>query len=280
MEKRKLFSSSPVNASKGKPRRKLFSAPTVTQVCRDCGERIITADETTTQYCPRCGGKRFDIPAKVKESEPTNISSSKIRRSLFSSSKKSSEVDNVRYFSDPIEGTVEWNLREFAGKEITQGQADKFFSEIDLEREGLATRCENGNLKVFSLADEVERLFSSLKITIIKELELDPPVGPIPEVIEGLKEEHPEIGPKTLVIMKKAHCLPKENLFSETEAWIADSGIRQDLKDEFEGKDFKKEDVERVLEERYPDAPEGTYEVLKELGVFEEGPDEILHIKN
>lgn len=278
MERRKLFSSSPVNASKSKPRRKLFSAPTVTQICRDCGERIITADETTTEYCPKCGGKRFDIPAKIQEQEPVDVPSSKIRRSLFSSPGKSSE-DNVRYFSDPERGTVEWNLREFAGKEITQGQADKLFSEIDLEREGLATRCENGNLKVFSMADEVERLFSSLKITIIKELELDPPVGPVPEVIEGLKESHPEIGPKTIVIMKKAHCLPKENLFSETKGWIVDSGLVSDLRDEFEGKDFKREDIEQVLEERYPDAPEGTYEVLKELGIIEEGPDEILHIK-
>lgn len=273
IERKKLFSS-----SGSKVRRKLFSVPTVILVCRDCGTEIKSGDGTTTEYCPTCGGKRFDIPSKVQEIQDEENKAQKPRRSLFSSSKDDSQE---RYFSEtPQEGTIEAYLKEFSGKEITQGQTEKLFSGIDLEREGLATRQENGNLKIFSMSDEIQRMYSSLKITIIKELELDPPCGTIPEAIEDLKENHPEIGPREIVILKKAHGLPKENLFSETEEWIADSGIREDLKNELEGKDFTEDELKNIIEEKYEDAPEGTIEVLKEVGLFEEGPDGILHIKN
>lgn len=279
MERRKLFSTSSSSSAPQYRRRKLFSAPTVLAICEDCGEEIKTGDATTTETCPRCGGRRFNIPTRVQDTQSEGEGAPKrIRRSLFSSNPNPGDT---RYFSELPDNdtTVEGYLRMYSGKELSPGQVEKLFSGMDLEREGLASRTENGNLKLFSMADEIQRLYSSLKITVIKELELEPQELPIPEVIERIKEEHSEVPTKGIVILKKAHGLPKENLFSEKEDWIRDSGLKGDLEIEFNGKDFTEDDLKAVLEDRYEDAPEGIIECLKESGFVEETPDGILHIK-
>ena len=279
MERRRLFSTSSSSVIRG-TRRKLFSLPTVIAICQDCGEEIKTGDATTTEICPRCGGTSFNIPLKVSytdEGESTSVK--RIRRKrLFSNVPYPGDE---RYFSELPAGdtSIEGYLRMYSGKELSKGQADKLFSGMELEKEGLAKLMENGNYKLFSMADEIQRLYSSLKITVIKELELTPQELPIPEVIEKIKEEHPEIPAKGIVLIKKAHGLPKENLFSEKEDWIRDSGLKGDLEIEFNGKDFTEDDLKAILEDRYEDAPEGIIECLKESGFVEETPDGILHIK-
>lgn len=279
MERRRLFSTSSSSAVKG-TRRKLFSSPTVVAICQDCGEEIKTGDATTTETCPRCGSRRFNIPTKVQDLSQSDkdLKPKRIRKRLFSGS---SNPGDDRYFSElkADDTTVEGYLKMYSGKELSPGQVEKIFSGMDLEREGLATVLENGNYKLFSMADEIQRLYSTLKITVIKELELTPQELPIPEIIEKIKESHPEIPTKGIVLIKKAHSLPKENLFSEKEEWIRDSGLKGDLEIEFNGKDFTEDELKAMLEDRYEDAPEGIIECLKESGIVEETPDGILHIK-
>ena len=275
-KRRKLFSE----ISPAKPlRRKLFSTPLVVAVCHDCGCEIKTGDETTTNICPECGGKRFDIPSKVSDKNFSQTKSISTRRKLFGSNAERFTADD-RMFSTGMGSEFENLLGQWQGKEMDKDYSMRIFSGVDLVNEGLATNSEEGKIKVFSMAEEVEKMFSSLKITVIKELSLDP-VSAFPgpsEVISQLAVDK-SLPAKTVVLMKKAHSLPKDSIFSETSDWVKDSGLVEDLEEEFGGKDFTPNEIKNILEERFEDAPENTIEYLKESGVLEETPEGNLHIK-
>lgn len=275
IKRRKLFSS-PVPPR----RRKLFSEPTVTAVCHDCGCEITTGDETTTNFCPECGGKRFDIPSSVSAKSFSQTGSQNTRRKLFSTPEPvvSPEPASLKMFSDFQDTEFESLLENWQGKEMDSEYALKLFSGIDLVEEGLATQ-EGEKIKVFSMAKEMEKMFSALKITVIKELCLDPIPGPDPCcAIDNLASES-SLPAKTVVIMKKAHGLPKEAIIPNLEGWANDSGIKSDLKEEFGDKDFTEDKLRGILKERYEDAPGGILDYLKESGLIINTPEGNLHIK-
>lgn len=265
MKRRKLFSSTPAT----KVRRRLFSEPTITAKCHDCGTEIVTADGTTSEFCPKCGGKRFDVPSKVSDKEFSSTIPS--RRKLFTNSVAAESFSSEEKKFSESEGSEFTNLlKSWQGKEMSSEYCERIFSGHDLVSEGLAETIEEGKIKVFSMAEETEKLFSALKITVIKELLLDPIPCPNPSpVIESLAVEK-SVPAKTIVLMKKAHALPKENLFSETGGWIKDSGLKEDLEQEFGDKEFTLGELKTILGERYEDAPENTIEYLKESGIIEE----------
>lgn len=272
IRRRKLFSTPT-------PRRKLFSEPTVVAVCHDCGCEITTGDETTTKYCPECGGKRFDIPAAVTK-HFSQTGTTNTRRKLFSGTPSVVKTEPAaRLFSDFGETEFESLLGEWEGKEMDSEYALKVFSGVDLVSEGLATESEGEKIKVFSMAKEMEKMFSTLKITVIRELCLDPIPGPDPCcAIDNLASEQ-SIPAKTIVLMKKAHSLPKEAIVTSLEGWAKDSGLREDLKEEFGDKDFTEDKLRGILKERYEDAPGGILDYLKESGIVISTPEGNLHIK-
>lgn len=274
-KRRKLFSE----VSPARPtRRKLFSTPTITAKCHDCGWEIITAAEDGN-VCPKCGGKRFDIiPTSVSDKNFSQTESPRTRRKLFGINAEESTADE-RMFSEGMGSEYENLLGQWQGKEMDQDYATRIFSGVDLIKEGHATETEEGRIRVFSMAEEMEKMFSSLKVTVIKELCLDPLPEPNPaSVIDSLGASQ-GLPTKTIILLKKAHGLPKEVIANETEGWIKDSGIKQDLEHEFEGKDFGESKLKNILEERYDDAPEGLIEILKSSGVLETTPEGNLRLK-
>lgn len=234
-----------------KTRRKLFSTPSQTETKRERKKLFSTA--TTLN--------------------------SKERIKLFGDKAVNIEASEERMFSEIPEGEFGMLLKEWEGKELDSQYATKIFSGVDLVSEGLAENTEDGKIRVFSMANEVEKLFSSLKVTVIKELCLDPIPEPNPaSMIDSLGSSH-ALPTKTIVLLKKAHGLPKEVIESETEGWIKDSGIKQDLEHEFEDKNFEEKKLKDILEERYEDAPEGLIEILKTSGVLETTPEGNLRLK-
>ena len=250
MNRRKIFSD--------KPRRKIFSSsePVIrTLVCRDCGEEIKTGSSSTNIICPKCGGTRFDEK----------------RVSIFDREEKT--------FSTPS-NKLERLLKTYSGMEMNTGEADRLFSEVALDSDGLvekgfAEKTDNGIL-VDPSAYMTEKLFSKLIISITKIMDL-PEIESKESAINDLRGS---LSPKGIMIIKKAHGIaepmhpccpgsPLEGLFSETSEWAKDSGIENDLEAEFGGEELTMDELFGILNERYDDAPTDIVDYLKNAGIIE-----------
>jgi len=278
MERRKLFSE-PTSA----PRRKLFCGPEVIAaaepkrkferevVCMDCGYRMLTAEETSELFCPKCGGRRFNVESSMVVSNEEKEFS---RRKLFSSSEEDAELIRFqREFSETLD-PLELKLKEFSGKEIDYTEFEREFSDLlsdDELREYGYGDINDGKVKIFSNAFDEARLFSTIRMTITKTLEIDP------ETFNRAASDEGKCGiirdlacedrlcPKAIVMIKKAHNLP---LDADNNSWIHDSGICNDLGIEFGGSKQELPDFKRTIDERYPDAPDNIIDLLKKLGTI------------
>lgn len=199
--RRSLFSNN--NSSS---RRKLFCGCDNEFVCQDCGEEFTDKSNSPAGLrCPNCGGNRV-----VKKGSLNNI-------------------------SDTCDATDE-TLKEFSGTTQDYGVVEKTFTEkgIDLGEiieSGYANYDEASDTVSFSEnCDELRKLFSCLVISVTKELELDP-VDSKEALIQKLSES---VSPKSIVMIKKAHGIdPVIHNDSESEDYIKDSGLENDLKLEY-----------------------------------------------
>lgn len=284
VERRKLFSSSI------SPRRKLFSGG-VTQAeykkiqCRDCGYIMDTLATTTNFLCPKCGAvNRFNVlevtPSPENTPEVVQVEVSKIeevekgfsRRSLFGGDNNAAVQ---KEFSEPS-NEFEVKLKEFSGKTLNESEVVKAFgiSAEDLVEKGFASIDEDNKVTIPETAFLQSKLFSKLIVSVTKILDLDPIEGPKEDIINML-ESKGSLGPKGIMLIKKAHSLPLEEMkeveFSSTEEvedWIKDSGIIGDLKIEFGNSAMGIKEFTKILEERYDDAPDNIIDILIDRGVI------------
>lgn len=288
-ERRKLFSSSVSS------RRKLFSGG-VTAVedikklqCRDCGYIMETIATTTDMLCPKCGAvNRFNIleltPSPTNTPEAVQVEVSKIeeiekkpenktfsRRSLFGGTEDAFQKE----FSKPS-NKLEEKLKEFSGKTLNELEVEKTFgiSAEDLIEKGFASIDNDNEVTIPKTAFLQSKLFSKLIVSVTKILDLDPIEGPKEDIINML-ESKGSLGPKGIMLIKKAHSLPLEEMkeveFSSTEEvedWIKDSGIIGDLKIEFGNSAMGIKEFTKILEERYDDAPDNIIDILIDRGVI------------
>jgi DNA-directed RNA polymerase subunit RPC12/RpoP len=263
-----------------KERIKLFSkdgSGTKVVVCADCGYKFETEAHTTSLLCPKCGGTRFNV---LRETTSPVGTPEKVE-------------DRVKLFSDPeedwqkefsyTEDLFELKLKEFSGSSLSAEEFEKEFSALgltaeNLEERGFAKINDDQSVEIMSDAFMQSRLFSKLIVSVTKTLELDPAVvsrAPL----EGITrlEETSSLSPKCIMLLKKAHGITTPD--NEKESWLTDSGIESDLKLEFGGQTKSGEDFKELMESRYPDAPEGLYEILKNKGIIRESGDNIEIIK-
>lgn len=140
-----------------------------------------------------------------------------------------------------------------------------------------------------NFSELTEKLFSRLKISITKSIEIDPiDMDKRESVIDSLAG-HRGMGPRGIMLIKRAHGLApltsnipihdypelgdevglRTGLFSEGDIeWIEDSGIEGDIALEFGGSTFELGDFYNILKERYPDAPKNLIDQLKDRGVL------------
>ena len=274
-ERRKLFSSTPV-------RRKLFSDnPPVksrTVICMDCGYVMTTNSSTAHLYCPKCGGKRFNVVKEMTEVADTQKKSEN-RRSLFEANveamRESGEgSDEQKEFSEPSD-ELEEKLKTYSGKIISEEEVEKVFSDTgykveDLIEKGFARITDDDQVKICDSAFLQSKLFSKLIISVTKILDLDPVDGPKKEFIDMLAEKKC-MEPKSVMLIKKAHSISpiiRESGFSETDEWIKDSGIQNDLHLEFGGSEMELSKFKEILSERYDDAPEDVIDKLSDNNII------------
>lgn len=289
MERRKLFSE---NDAKPIVRRKLFSDDcpqsdaqerVKTVICIDCGYKMDTMASTTNLICPRCGGTDFvfendtvvepiQLPEHNTEEpkhEEKTYSDTKKRRKLFSTYEED-EAEFQREFSEPT-SELESKLKEFSGKTISQDEFQKEFSDLasleELQEREYAETCEDG-IKISDTAFLESKLFSEIVISVTKELHLDTDIlcheHNKEEIIDKLEDEG-SFSPKCIALLKKAHNIPTE---ASDNAWIDDSGILGDLTIEFGGQTKELPEFKEIIDERYPDAPDGIMEILKNKGII------------
>ena len=300
MERRKLFSENSV-----KPiRRKLFSddCPSSnaeslvhTVICIDCGYKMDTMASTTDLICPRCGGTSFVPESETvvdpivlpehqdqePESKPITEEKTYSRRKLFSTYEED-EAEFQREFSEPT-SELESKLKEFSGRVISQDEFQREFSDVasleELQEKEYAETCDSGYIKISDTAFLESKMFSEIVISVTKELHLDPAIlchkHNKEEIINKLEEEG-NLNPKSIVLLKKAHNIPTE---ASDSAWVNDSGILGDLGIEFGGQTKGLPEFKEIIDERYPDAPEGIMEILKNKGIIRENGNVIELIK-
>ncbi len=285
MERRKLFSE-----NSAKPvRRKLFSEDCPqsdaeervrTVVCIDCGYKMDTMASTVDLICPRCGGTSFVPedetvvdpikPEHQDNEEPKKEEKTYSRRKLFSTYEED-EAEFQREFSEPT-SELEHKLKEFSGRVISQDEFQKEFSDLanleELQEKEYAEACDSGYIRISDTAFLESRLFSEIVISVTKELHLDPAIlcckHNKEEIIDKLEGEG-NLCPKSIVLLKKAHNIPTEKHDQE---WINDSGILGDLGIEFGGQSRELPEFKKIIDERYPDAPEDIMEILKNKGII------------
>ena len=284
--RRKLFSSTPV-------RRKLFSdnSPIETNkqprtvICMDCGY-VTTTDKTTTHlYCPKCGGHRFGIINKMTNPQLIQEKAAK-RRSLFEANVEAVNdsgegSDEQKEFSEPSD-EFEKKIKTYSGKTLSGDEVNKLFSDtgndvMDLVQKGFAEVTDDDKVKIYDSAYLQSKLFSKLIISVTKILDLDPIDKPKSEVIDMLAEKSC-MEPKSVVLIKKAHSISpviRENGFSETDEWIKDSGIQNDLHLEFGGSQMDLAKFKDILSERYEDAPEDIIDKLKQNDIIKVYGDQV-----
>lgn len=268
--RRKLFSADP-------QRRKLFSSlgdggvsteSMKTVICHDCGYTFETAEGISHLACPKCGGTRFNVVGDSVEQE--NAEKTFSRRSLFE--------DQVQKEFSQASNDFELALKEYSGNTVPCGEVTKIFSghtPSDLVEKGFAEYQgdSDSDIKIHDTAYLQSKLFSKLIISVTKILDLDPQVmseaKPKEDIIEMLANSG-SIEPKGLMLIRKAHSLPREVEFSEDqeEEWLRDSGICNDLRLEFGGSVQTRQEFSEMLSERYPDAPENILDILSKKSVI------------
>lgn len=209
------------------------------------------------------------------------------RRKLFSTpepkkraiklfSETSEEEAFQRVFSETSD-ELELKLKEYSGKTLGQEEYNEIFSGDDLEERGFATKGEDGNMTISPSAFCESRMFSKIVISVTKTLELDPAVmnDPKEAVISRLAESG-NFPPKAIVLLKKAHQIPADD---DKERYLHDSGISHDLPLEFGGRPMGKPEFEKIIHERYEDAPTDIMEILKNKGIVKIDGDNVEIIK-
>ena len=227
---------------------RLYSAHHRTLVCQDCGQNLESGESPSSCLCPNCGGKRMNIkifPTRKDEEGP--------RKSVF----------------ENHDTEVEAKLKTFSGKFLSNEEFEKEFSDNTemLLQKSYATPTEDG-VVIRHDAYGIEKTFSKLIISVTKTLELDPSimsgVRPIGDAVKSLP-----ISEKGIMVLKKAHNLPEEMEGErEKEDWIEDSGIDNDLREEFGGDTMSLEEFINLMHKRYPDAPKNIYESLEKKGAI------------
>lgn len=302
--RRRLFSET---TKKTSPRRKLFCSHTHTLVCKDCGHEIVTTANSTNLVCPECGSSnRFNIKHERRKlfsqgvvnpegngeihmfecldcgeqfenisQTPSGVVCPKCGGSRVVQLEKEDVTDQEQH--DELDSTGEL-LKEFSGKSIAKDDLQKLFTERGIT-DTVESFCDSGyaslndeGLVCFSEHPEItRRLFSELVISVTKELRLVPTEGKIEELIHNL-EERGTLSPKGLVLVKKTHgFIPPVNRqvgFSETDEYIKDSGIANDLKLEYTGQTMALREFMDLLDTQYNDAPKDLLDKLVELGII------------
>lgn len=253
MERIKLFSNS-------SPRIRLFSGDKEKSVaCSDCGYRFKTFAHTTHLLCPKCGGTRFNIVT------PEVLGPEKDEEEWQKEFAKTSDRFEIK-------------LREFSGHEISGDKLQKEFgiTPEEMEERGFSDTVGENTYKIHEDAFIQSRLFSSIVLSVTKTLELDPTVvcGKPEDGIARL-EEISDLCPKSIMILKKAH-----GISEGPDSWATDSGILGDLKLEMGGTKKSLPKFKEIINERYPDAPEGILDFLERKGIIRpSGNNEIEIIK-
>ena len=285
MERRKLFSEN----QEVKSRRKLFSSdcPDTEEVsksviCQDCGYRFETTASPTTLVCPKCGGTRFNIelqifsPDNVPEKVEPVIEKEDNRRKLFSTYAEDEALFQKEF--SKTENEYEENLKLYSGKEISAKRYDELFGNSELIEKGYAEK-EGDTVKIASDAFLMDKLFSKMIISVTKELELDPDICCChcnkEDIIDKLEEEG-NIPTKGIMLLRKAHGISTQN---HDDRWLEDSGINRDLPIEFGGSSTDEPKFIKIIEERYPDAPDNILDLLKSKGIIESTDGKINVIK-
>ena len=241
MKRIKLFSNPT-------PRIKLFSEDKKkTVACSDCGYRFKTFAHTTNLLCPKCGGTRFNIVPDTLGPE------------------NDEEIEWQKEFSE-TSNEFEIKLREFSGHKLSGDKIQKEFgiTAEEMNERGFSDILEDGMSKIHDDAFIQSRLFSSLVISVTKTLDLDPTVvcGKPEDSIARL-EEISDLCPKSIMILKRAH-----GISECPESWATDSGILGDLKLEMGGTSRPLPEFKKIINERYPDAPEGILDFLERKGII------------
>jgi DNA-directed RNA polymerase subunit RPC12/RpoP len=277
MEKRiKLFATTPSS------RIKLFSkdgSGTHWLQCSDCGYKFETDASTTNQVCPKCGGTRFNVVREFysPSNVPEKVENS--RRKLFGLS----EEEEFQKDFCKTDDKLELKLKEFSGSSFSATDFEKEFGALgitaeNLQERGFAEIHEDGQVEIREDSFLQSRLFSKLIISLTKTLELDPAVTmSAPSVGVQKLEEVSDLCPRSIAIIKKVHGIGEDT--NSKESWLRDSGIEGDLKLEFGGQHKPESEVKSLIEDRYPDAPEGLLEMLKDRGIIRESGDKLEIIK-
>lgn len=290
--RRRLFSST--------TRRKLFSD--CSYVCQDCGYEIEKASGTTNVICPNCGSSRFNV--KGGHSKSFSDDENRYPVSDGDNGQKKGNLfrcfDCDEKFRDPsrtpsgvvcpncggsrvvqledviADDATDEILKEFSGRTISRKNLQRLFAErgasgrIDsLINSGYASVGEDGMICFSENAWLTRKLFSELVISVTKELHLIPTEGKEEELIHRL-EDRGNITPKGIVLVKRAHGISpmmREVGFSDTDAYIKDSGIASDLKLEYSGETLPLKEFMDILNSQYNDAPDDLLDRLVETGV-------------
>jgi predicted RNA-binding Zn-ribbon protein involved in translation (DUF1610 family) len=293
-ERRKLFGDNTVVARRSlfsstatRPRRKLFALTSVAprvMVCLDCGHEIVVEGTSVKEFCPNCGGTRFNI----KEGAGTG------RRSLFDTSKTQPEDSESKQDLMKSQGSSECQdcgskeigkdatdeiLKEFSGKSIEKDELQKLFTERGIKDSvdsilgsGYASLNDEGQVCFSECADLSRKMFSELVISVTKELHLVPAENKVEELVDEL-EGHGNVSPKGIILVKKAHGLiPRGEVsksFSEEEnSYLEDSGLASDLKLEWGGKRMALKEFMDILNTQYNDAPDNILDMLVDSGII------------
>jgi len=278
-ERRKLFSDNPAPI-----RRKLFSLTDGVTVkvlkCADCGFEIESRATTTNMLCPKCGGKRFFVKSATTDQGVTKTEGDG-RISLFSD-RSNEEGEFQKTFSEPS-NDFESSLKKYSGKTVSASSCEKLFGvPADELVEKRYASIDGENLEIAEDAFLKAKLFSKLVISVTKIMNLDPEVtcGSSSldnklRVINGL-EESGALCPKSIVMIKKAHGIDPEPIVdSQVDNWAEDSGILGDLRAEFGGSSLEYPSFKRTIEDRYPDAPTGILDLLKNRGIIRISGDRV-----
>lgn len=255
--RRKLFSSSTTTRRKlfstsNTVRRRLFSeepepldyewVPKLKSECPSCG--WIGPDEDGV--CPNCGSPYHSTGYCCEECQ-----------------------EEVEERDDDETGEV---LKKFSNRTVSRELVERTFSErgidmtIDqLVNSGYASEGELGQLCFSERPDLTRKLFSKLVISITKELDLDP-IKPSSEVIDDYLSS--SLPSKSIVLLKKAHCLGQPTIGCESDNFIKDSGILKDLKIEFGNEPISLSKFKTILGDRYNDAPTSLFDDLQRGGMI------------
>lgn len=177
-------------------------------------------------------------------------------------------------YVEPLEETpdteAEAKLKTYSGRAISQEEFDRIFSGDDMIPETMFSDSADGKVCISKDAYWNEKLFSKLVVSVTKILDLPPVPKDTSEAIHGLN-----LPPKGILLLKKAHCV-EEPCCGE---WAKDSGILGDLRLEFGGHHKPISEFVETIKKRYPDAPDGLMDFLKEKGIINVSGEDVEILK-